>query len=86
MSHRPRISPEALVALRLRARLSPMELARATGVSMQTICALERGAHQLPRMATFRALADFFGVPYTELVAPPETAPERADADREEVA
>lgn len=61
-----------LEQLRLDALLTPEQLAEKTSVSAPTIRRLERGhSAQVPTLAK---LADFFGVPASELLRPATTA------------
>lgn len=62
---------ERIRAARLRASWGQAELARAAGVSPNTIWKIEAGAHT-PRPATVRAVAAVLGVAVTELVGTPE--------------
>ena len=84
MAPRMKVDPEALRALRLRARMSIAELAKAARVADGTLDNIEAGKHSRNHMDTVRRLADFFDVEVTDLVIFVERP--RADADREEVA
>jgi transcriptional regulator with XRE-family HTH domain len=60
--------------LRVAARTSLSELARATGVGKATLSAIENGRGN-PTVETLAALAAALGVPVVDLLAVPEPAP-----------
>src|SRR3954447_12546857 len=60
--------------LRVAARVSLSELARATGVGKATLSAIENGRGN-PTVETLAALADALGVPVVDLLDAPRPAP-----------
>ncbi len=56
-----------LIRLRLRAKLTQVELAKAAGITQQTVSRLESGEAKEPIYATVRALATVLGVSSDEL-------------------
>lgn len=60
----------ALRKLREARSMSRMDVARVTGLSVQTILDLEHGARTNPRIGTLSAIADCYGVSVADLIGP----------------